>query len=81
MPARVVVSTADVSQGDRFSYFREKVAGYFDGLELMEPKSKFLDARFETIEVGDIQICRITGNTRCAAPHPPCAACQATRSA
>ena len=62
MPSRVVVSTADVSQGDRFSYFREKVAGYFDGLELMEPKSKFLDARFETIEVGDIQICRITGS-------------------
>ena len=62
MPSRVVVSTADVSQGDRFSYFREKVAGYFDGLELMEPKSEFLDARFETIELSDIQICRITGS-------------------
>ncbi|PKR89273.1 hypothetical protein CXZ10_10155 [Pleomorphomonas diazotrophica] len=62
MPSRVVVSTADVAQGDSFSYFREKVAGYFDGLELVEPKTKSLDARFEAIEVGDIQICRITGS-------------------
>lgn len=62
MPSRVIVSTADVSQGDRVSYFREKIAGYFDGLELVEPKNRVLDARFEALEIDDIQICRITGS-------------------
>lgn len=62
MPSRVIVSTADVSQDECFPYFREKVAGYFDGLELVEPKSRFLNARFEMIDAGDIQISRITGS-------------------
>lgn len=62
MPSRVIVSTTDVSQGDRFSYFREKVAGYFDGLELVEPRDRKIDARFETIDIGDAQVCRITGS-------------------
>lgn len=62
MPSRMIVSTADVAQDDRFSYFRDKVAVCFDGLELVEPKSKTLDARFETIDIDDIQVCRITGS-------------------
>jgi len=62
MQSRLIVSTTDVSQGDKFSYFREKVAGCFDGLELMESSGEVLDARFETMDVGDTQICRITGS-------------------
>ncbi|MCM5556774.1 helix-turn-helix transcriptional regulator [Pleomorphomonas sp. JP5] len=62
MPSRVIVSTTDVAQDDRFSYFREKVAACFDGLELVEPKGETLDARFDTMDIGDIQVCRITGS-------------------
>ena len=62
MSSRTIVSTTDVAQDDRFSYFREKVAACFDGLELMEPKGEALDARFDTIDIGDIQVCRITGS-------------------
>jgi AraC family transcriptional regulator, positive regulator of tynA and feaB len=62
MPSRLIVSTTDVSRDDGFCYFREKVADYFDGLELVEPQGEILEGRFETLDIGDAQICRITGS-------------------